>query len=445
MLSYVCTIILLVHMLMYKSLQRKERCISVIGLGYVGLPLALELGRHFRVIAFDINPERVVLMQRGIDPSKELDKVSFDNSDIEFTSDPNALQRAHFHIIAVPTDIDEYQLPDLDKLLLATDYVGQALKDGDYVVYESSVYPGCTEEKCIPILEKISGLTVNRDFKIAYSPERIVPGDKMKNITSLVKVVSAGDAESREEVAQVYATIVSAGIYRASSIQVAEAAKVVENIQRDINISLMNELAIIFDKMGIDTNEVIDAASTKWNFHKYSPGLVGGHCIGVDPYYLIHRAKQMGVDPQVIAAGRRVNDYIPQFIAKRLIQYLIEKSLQPNKCRVLVMGITFKENVSDIRNSKVVNLIKELMDYSLTVEIMDPRADPQDVMETYGLTLIREINKTYDAIVIAVGHDEFKEMTISQLQKWSHGDLILMDVKGIRFNLSGQIVNYWRL
>ena len=333
---------------MYEDLLSKKKKIAVIGLGYVGLPIALEFAKHFSVIGFDINEKRVELMQQGIDPSKELEASAFQNTDIVFTNKLDILRGAHFFIIAVPTDIDEHRVPNLKPLKRASETVGQVLKKGDYAVYESTVYPGCTEEDCLPILEQKSDLMLGTDFKLGYSPERIVPGDKVKTLTKILKIVSGSDAEATEEIAQVYGHIIEAGIYRASCIKVAEAAKVIENTQRDINISLMNELAIIFDRLGIDTREVIDAAGTKWNFNKFYPGLVGGHCIGVDPYYLLHKAREVGVEPQVIASGRRINDNMPGFIAKRLVQMLIQHGKNPSTCKVLVLGITFKENVADM-------------------------------------------------------------------------------------------------
>ena len=312
-------------MSIYEKLKTKQSALSVTGLGYVGLPLALEFARHFRVIGFDINEERVALMRQGIDPSKELDAAAFKGCDITFTTDPTDLHQAHFHIIGVPTDIDDHKVPDLNPLIKASQSVGRALKPGDYVVYESTVYPGCTEEDCLPELEKASGLKGGIDFKYGYSPERIVPGDKVRTLTGILKIVSGNDAEALDEISKVYGEIITAGLHRASSVKVAEAAKVIENTQRDINISLMNELAIIFDRMGIDTREVIEAAGTKWNFHKYYPGLVGGHCISVDPFYLMHKARSLGYEPQVIAAGRRINDYMPHFITKKVVQLLISK------------------------------------------------------------------------------------------------------------------------
>jgi UDP-N-acetyl-D-galactosamine dehydrogenase len=431
---------------MLKSLEpyiNKEKIISVTGLGYVGLPLALEFARHFRVIGFDINVSRIELMKKGIDPSKELDPNSFVDCDILFTSNVEDLKKAHFHIIGVPTDIDENKVPNLNPLLGASRSVASALKKGDYVVYESTVYPGCTEEDCIPILENISGLKGGVDFKFGYSPERIVPGDKVKTLTNIMKVISGNDHDALEMISAVYGTIIKAGLHKAESIKVAEAAKVIENTQRDINISLMNELAIIFDKMGIDTKAVIDAAGTKWNFHKYQPGLVGGHCISVDPFYLMHKAKQLGIDPQVIAAGRRVNDFIPSFIAKRIVQALIEQDKNPKNTKVLVMGITFKEDVSDIRNSKVVDLVKELLDFSIHVDVVDPHGCPIELAHEYGVTLIDEPLGSYDIIVLAVGHHEYIQMSQEDFQKLSRDEVHMFDIKGV-FERSN-FKNYWRL
>lgn len=421
----------------------KEKIISVTGLGYVGLPLALEFAKHFKVIGFDINKARVELMKKGIDPSKELEADSFIGCDIMFTSDVEDLKKAHFHIVGVPTDIDENKVPNLNPLLGASRSVGSALKKGDYVVYESTVYPGCTEEDCVPILEELSGLKGGVDFKFGYSPERIVPGDKEKTLTNILKIVSGNDEEALEVISEVYGTIIKAGLHKAESIKVAEAAKVIENTQRDINISLMNELAIIFDKIGIDTKAVIEAAGTKWNFHKYQPGLVGGHCISVDPFYLIHKAKQLGIDPQVIAAGRRVNDFIPSFIAKRIVQALIEQDKNPGNCKILVMGITFKEDVADIRNSKVVDLVKELMDYSIHVHVVDPLGCPNELAHEYGITLVDEPVGVYDLIVLAVGHKKYIEMTPKDFQKLSRDDVYMFDIKGV---LDKSYFNhYWTL
>jgi UDP-N-acetyl-D-glucosamine/UDP-N-acetyl-D-galactosamine dehydrogenase len=429
----------------YKQISTKEKRIAVIGLGYVGLPLALEFAQKFSVIGFDISEERVALMKKGIDPSNELESALFQGRDILFTADPEDLKQAHFFIVAVPTPVDEHKVPNLRPLIAASETIGRYLKKGDYVVYESTVYPGCTEEDCIPILEELAGLKAGADFKYGYSPERINPGDKERTIDKILKVVSGNDAEALDEISQVYASIITAGIFKAANVKVAEAAKVIENTQRDLNISFMNELAIIFDKMGIDTNDVLEAASTKWNFMKFSPGLVGGHCISVDPYYLLHKSKQLGYDPQVILSGRRINDGMPGFIAKRLIQMLIHKGKGPGQSKVLVMGVTFKENVSDIRNSKVVDLVRELMQYSVNVHVTDGYASPNEVAHEYKLTLIDNVSNDYDAVVVAVGHDEFKKKDAKYFKSIMKEDPILMDLKGIyAFNNSNGLT-YWRL
>ncbi len=430
---------------MYKELLARKKKIGIIGLGYVGLPIALEFAKDFDVIGFDINGERVKQMQNGVDPSKELDRATFENKNIQFSDDLKVLKKANFYIVAVPTDIDEHQVPDLSPLLGASKTVGQVIKKGDYVVFESTVYPGCTEEDCVPIVEQISGLKAGTDFKFGYSPERIVPGDKVRTLTTILKIVSGNDAEALEEISEVYNHIIEAGIHKADSIKVAEAAKVIENTQRDINISLMNELSMIFDKMNIDTKAVLAAAGTKWNFHKYHPGLVGGHCISVDPFYLMHKAKQLGLDPQVIAAGRRVNDNIPHFIAKRLVKTLIEKGKNPGESKVLILGITFKENVADIRNSKVVDLVKELMEYSINVHVVDPVANPNEVAHEYGITLLEQPLGKYDAIMVTVGHDDYRTLDISYFKKLSNGFAVLFDIKGIYDKDLMDDITYWRL
>jgi UDP-N-acetyl-D-glucosamine/UDP-N-acetyl-D-galactosamine dehydrogenase len=432
---------------MYSALKDKQKRIAVVGLGYVGLPIALELGHHFSVIGFDINQARVDLMRQGIDPSNELDSSAFQGSDIEFTANRSDLDKAHFYIVAVPTDVDNHKVPDLTPLQKASASVGKSLKKGDYVVFESTVYPGCTEEDCQPILEAESGLSLaNGDFKLGYSPERIVPGEKERTLTKILKIVSGSDEEAVDCIAKVYETIIEPGVYRASSIKVAEAAKVIENTQRDINISLMNELSMIFDKMGIDTQEVIAAAGTKWNFIKLYPGLVGGHCIGVDPYYLMHKAKQVGYDPQVILSGRRINDGMPGHIAKRLVQLLIEKGKNPRNCKVLVLGVTFKENVSDIRNTKVVDLIRELMDYSVNVQIHDPHASPNEMAHEYKLTMVDQITNGYDAVVVAVAHKEYIGFDVNYFENICTNDPIIMDLKGVLDRKSiEQRMTYWRL
>ncbi|MEM8528559.1 MAG: nucleotide sugar dehydrogenase [Bacteroidota bacterium] len=431
---------------MYQDLIDKKKKISVTGLGYVGLPLALEFAKHFSVIGFDINEERVELMKQGIDPSKELDSSAFEGTDILFTTEPEDLKAAHLHIIGVPTDIDEYRVPNLTPLKKASKNLGKVLKKGDYVVYESTVYPGCTEDDCIPLLEKGSGLKAVADFKVGYSPERINPGDKERTLTKILKVVSGCDEETLEEVAKVYGHIIEAGIYKAASIKVAEAAKVIENTQRDINIALMNELSMIFDRVGIDTKEVLEAAGTKWNFLKFYPGLVGGHCIGVDPYYLTYKAQELGFVPQMILSGRKTNEDIPSFISNKLLKILLEKGKNPSQCKVLVQGITFKENVSDIRNSKIVDLIKDLMSYSINVHITDPHASPNEVAHEYGLTLVEQASSNYDAIITAVQHDEYAQQSVEDLGGLMNGEPILFDLKGIfQPDSFSEKFTYWRL
>jgi len=430
-------------MSIYQDLISKKKAISVTGLGYIGLPLALEFAKHFTVIGFDINQDRIEMMKNAIDPSKELDSSAFKNTDISFTSNSEDLKEAHFHIIGVPTDIDEHRVPNLKPLLMASQSIGAILKKGDYVVYESTVYPGCTEEDCLPILKKASGLNAGEDFKFGYSPERINPGDKVRTLTKILKIVSGSDSEALDQVSKVYKHIIEAGVYKASSIKVAEAAKVIENTQRDINISLMNELAIIFDKIGIDTDEVIEAAGTKWNFHKYRPGLVGGHCIGVDPFYLMHKAKQVGHDPQVIAAGRRVNEYIPSFIAKKIVQTLIEQGKNPGSCKLLVMGVTFKENVADIRHSKVIDLIKELNDFSISIDVVDPYASAKELYRDHEIVLIDKPGNNYDGIIIAVGHDVYRYMSKSEIIALANEEPIVFDIKGVLEDHDFNI--YWKL
>ena len=431
---------------MFQQLLDKSKSISVTGLGYVGLPLALEFAKHFRVIGFDINESRIALMKQHIDPSKELKSDAFENCDIEFTTNPADLKKAHFHIIGVPTDIDVHKVPNLNPLKGASRSVGEAIKKGDYVVYESTVYPGCTEEDCLPIIEEISGLKAGKDFKYGYSPERINPGDKERTLTKILKIVSGNDTEALEEIAKVYEHIITAGVYKAPSVKVAEAAKVIENSQRDINISFVNELSIIFDKMGIKTQEVLKAAGTKWNFLPFQPGLVGGHCIGVDPFYLMHKAKQMGIDPQVIAAGRRVNDYMPGWIAKKLVQNLIEKGKNPSHCKILLMGITFKENVSDIRNSKVIDIFRELKDYSLIIDVVDEFASNYDVKNQFDLELSTSYRDDYDAIIVAVPHDAYKKLSPDFFKsKMKIDKPMVFDLKGICNWEDNEEIEVWSL
>ncbi len=429
---------------MYQEILEKQYKIAVIGLGYVGLPIALEFARKVSVIGFDIRQDRINLMNRHIDPSNEIDTAAFDNCDITFTTDPEDLREARFFIVAVPTPIDEYKNPDLKPLLSATETVGSALKEGDYVVYESTVYPGCTEEDCIPLLEKKSGLKFIEQFKVGFSPERINPGDKEHTLTRITKVTSGCDPQSAEEIAKLYELIIVAGVHRASSIKVAEAAKIIENTQRDINIAFMNELSMIFNKMDINTYEVLDAAGTKWNFLKFYPGLVGGHCIGVDPYYLTYKSARFGHHAQIITAGRAINDNMGAYVAKQLVQKLIFLNKNPKQAKVLVLGITFKENVSDIRNSKVVDVVHELKDFGLNVDVVDPHAEPEEVKKEYGLDLSETINPGYDAVVIAVGHDEYKSLDEKYFNEITREDAVLVDLKGIFRNRIKKMI-YWSL
>ncbi|CAH0998956.1 UDP-N-acetyl-D-glucosamine 6-dehydrogenase [Neolewinella maritima] len=411
--------------------RKKKQSISVVGLGYVGLPLALELAKKFKVIGFDISAPRVEMMRNQQDPSEELEAAAFEGKDITFTADPQELGGASFHIVAVPTPVDESRTPNLKPLLGASRSVGKVLKKGDIVVFESTVYPGCTEEDCVPILEAESGLTFGEDFTVGYSPERINPGDKEHTVDKILKIVSGSDPETLQIVAGIYGDIITAGIYEAASIKVAEAAKVIENSQRDVNISFVNELSIIFRRMGIDTQDVLEAAGTKWNFLPFRPGLVGGHCISVDPYYLLHKSVKMGYDPLVIASGRRINDRMPAFIAKELVQALLKENKNPKQSKVLVLGVTFKENVADIRNSKVVDVVRELMDFGVNVQLYDPYASPNEIAHEYKLAMIEEIGQQYDAVVVAVAHQEFRSFTLDKFRELSKDRLLLFDLKGL--------------
>jgi len=428
----------------FERLSKKQAVISVTGLGYVGLPVALELARVFRVIGFDIKPERVALLRQQIDPSGELTSADFAGCDITFTADASDLAAAHFHIVAVPTPIDKHMQPELRPLLSASSSVGKALKLGDVVVYESTVYPGCTEEDCVPILEAESGLRFGQDFAVGYSPERINPGDKEHTLTTITKVVSGSDAQTLELLALVYGAIVKAGIHRASSIKVAEAAKIIENTQRDLNIALMNELAMIFAKLNINTYEVLEAAGTKWNFLKFVPGLVGGHCIGVDPYYLTYKAKELGIDPAVIAAGRRINDGMPAYAAKKIVQQLIRMAKDIHATRILVMGATFKENVNDIRNSKVAELVTELQAYSAHVDVIDPLASAAEMHQEYGITLSAGPSGPYDAVVLATPHSQYIGYTHADLAPLLTSPGLVADLKGV---WKGKMADlpYWSL
>lgn len=429
----------------YKKLINKEAKLAVIGLGYVGLPIALEFAKQIKVVGFDINQERVDLMNNKIDPSNELDSSAFENSDILFTTKIEDLKDVEFFIVAVPTPIDSANLPNLKPLLGASTTVGKALKKGDYVVFESTVYPGCTEEDCIPVLEEISGLKFKNDFKVGYSPERINPGDKEHTLQNVIKVVSGCCDESLNEIAQVYELVVKAGVHRASTIKVAEAAKIIENTQRDLNIALMNELSIIFNKLKINTFDVLEAAGTKWNFLKFSPGLVGGHCIGVDPYYLTHKAAQAGYHSKVITSGRFVNDSMGGYIAKQSVKKIIAQGKHIQDAKVLVMGATFKEDVSDIRNSKVIDIVNELVSFQVHVDLIDPHASSEEMKHEYGVGLIDNPSNDYDAVIVAVNHQEYKsynEEDFKNLLKDKKG--LFIDVKGI---FKGKIkeLEYWSL
>jgi UDP-N-acetyl-D-galactosamine dehydrogenase len=418
----------------YQKLLSKEAKLSLIGLGYVGLPIALAFARKISVIGFDINTARVELMKKDIDPSDELEAEDFRNADITFTAELDVLKEASFHIVAVPTPIDKHNLPDLTPLLSATRTVGKVLKKGDYVVYESTVYPGTTDEECRTILEELSGLKCGVDFKLGYSPERINPGDKEHTITTITKIVSACDDEALGEVAKVYELVVKAGVFKASSIKVAEAAKIIENTQRDVNIALMNELSMIFNKMDINTYEVLEAAGTKWNFLKFYPGLVGGHCIGVDPYYLTFKAAELGHAAQVINSGRAVNDGMGKFIATEVVKQIIRAGKNVLHSRVLVLGATFKENVSDIRNSKVADVINELKSYGVDVDVIDPYADSDELEKEYGFALCNNPEKKYAAIILAVSHKEYIGLPEDYFLKHSEDKGIVMDIKGIYRN-----------
>ncbi|HEX8332297.1 MAG TPA: nucleotide sugar dehydrogenase [Segetibacter sp.] len=429
---------------MYTSIVNKESKIAVIGLGYVGLPIALEFARKVSVIGFDINESRIEMMRNGIDPSNELDRDAFDGCDITFTSSLEELREAKFFVVAVPTPVDHHNVPDLTPVKKASETIGKVVKKGDYIIFESTVYPGCTEEDCLPIIEKLSGLKMCDDFKLGYSPERINPGDKEHTLQTVVKVVSGCDAESLEEIAKVYELVVTAGVHRASSIKVAEAAKIIENTQRDLNIALMNELSIIFDKMGINTFEVLEAAGTKWNFLKFFPGLVGGHCIGVDPYYLTYKAAELGFNSRVILAGRYINDNMGNYVSKKILQHVIQNSENVKEAKILFMGVTFKENVSDIRNSKVADVIKTLQGYHLNIFVTDPYADSGDLQHEYGFGLLDEVGDGYDAVIVSVPHQPYLKYDDAYFNSITNENALIVDIKGsYRNKITSR--KYWSL
>jgi len=426
-----------------------HRNIALVGLGYVGLPVAVAFGRRQPIVGFDINATRIAELRAGHDRTGEVTPDELGAASIHYTDDLAELRRADFFIVAVPTPVDRANKPDLSPLLAASRSVGQALKRGDIVVYESTVYPGATEDDCVPVLEQVSGLKHGVDFFCGYSPERINPGDREHTFTTIRKVVSGWDAATLETVAQVYASVVTAGVHRAPSIKVAEAAKVIENTQRDLNIALMNELSVVFARMGIDTAEVIAAAGTKWNFLPFRPGLVGGHCIGVDPYYLTYQAERLGYIPQVILAGRRINDTMGRYVARNLIKRMLQQGLDVPRCRVGVLGITFKENCPDIRNSKVVDLVNELRDHGTTVVVVDPQADAAEVQAECDITLATLADEApFDALVVAVAHREYRALSVAQLRALVRGERpVVADVKALypRNELAAAGVDVFRL
>jgi UDP-N-acetyl-D-glucosamine/UDP-N-acetyl-D-galactosamine dehydrogenase len=437
-----------------------NRKISVIGLGYVGLPVAVAFGKNSKVIGFDVNEKRITELRQGHDSTHEVEKKDLKSADIHFTSNPEDLRQADFHIVAVPTPINEAKQPDLGPLLAATNTIGNIINPGDIVVYESTVYPGCTEEDCAPILEKQSGLEyintfttlrhcVNQNgFYLGYSPERINPGDKEHTFTNIKKVISGSTPEAIEIIAKTYSSVVNAGVYRASSIKVAEAAKVIENAQRDLNIAFVNELALIFDLLGIDTHEVLEAAGTKWNFLQFKPGLVGGHCIGVDPYYLTHKAEKLGYHPQIILAGRRINDGIGKIIAQRLIKELIHAGHQILGSLVTILGLTFKENCPDLRNSKAIDIVKELEDFGVIVQVNDTHANPEEIKEKFGdRHFSMDLLQPAQAVIVAVTHKTYLDLKLSEIASLIKKDGVFIDVKGV-FN-SKEVekldIRYWSL
>ena len=410
--------------------QIEQLKIAIIGLGYVGLPLAVEFGKHVSTVGFDINITRINELKNGFDHTLEVTQQELQKQTLlSYTSDIAQLDQSNFYIVTVPTPIDDFKQPDLTPLIKASESIAKVLKNGDIVVYESTVYPGATEEVCIPVLEKMSGLRFNQDFFVGYSPERINPGDKQRHVTNILKITSGSTEQVADYIDQVYKLIIEAGTYKAPSLKVAEAAKVIENTQRDVNIALINELALIFNKMGIDTEEVLKAAGTKWNFLNFRPGLVGGHCIGVDPYYLTHKAQSIGLHPEIILAARRLNDRMGEYVATQLIKEMVKKRIQVVGSKILIMGLSFKENCPDIRNTKIVDMVKALKEYDLDLDIYDPWVDVSEAENEYGLAPISELESQYDAIVIAVAHDEFKQMSMDDFKKLGKDQYVLYDLK----------------
>lgn len=438
-------------MSLYEDIVSGKEKLSLVGLGYVGMPIAVAFARKIKVVGFDLNAAKIDLYKSGVDPTNEVGDDVIKNTTVEFTADPSRLKEAKFHIVAVPTPVNDDHTPDLTPVEGASRILGQNLTKGSIVVFESTVYPGVTEDICVPILEKESGLKCGVDFKIGYSPERINPGDKVHRLETITKIVSGMDAETLDEVAHIYELVVEAGVYRAESIKVAEAAKVIENSQRDINIAFMNELSIIFNKMGIDTKSVLSAAGTKWNFLKFQPGLVGGHCIGVDPYYLTYKAEQLGYHSQIILSGRRINDDMGKYVAENLVKNLIKADIPVKSAKVAILGFTFKENCPDTRNTKVIDIYKELQEYGITPMVVDPAADAAEAKRLYGITFnSMEDIKDMDAVIVAVSHKQFLTLDkekISSLYSKANAKKVLVDIKGIfdRKEYSTEDYIYWRL
>lgn len=434
-------------MSLYEEIVKGEKKISLVGLGYVGMPIAVAFSKKVKVVGFDLNEKKIEMYKNGKDPTGEVGDEEIKRCSVEFTSNPEKLREASFHIVAVPTPINEDKTPDLTPVISASKILGKNLTKGSIVVYESTVYPGVTEEICVPILEEESGFKCGRDFKVGYSPERINPGDKVHRLETIVKIVSGMDKETLEEVAKVYSLVALAGVYKAESIKVAEAAKVIENSQRDINIAFMNELAMIFEKMGIDTKHVIEAAGTKWNFLKFQPGLVGGHCIGVDPYYLTYKANKLGYDSQVILAGRRINDSMGKYVAERTVKKLIAHNVNVKSAKVGILGFTFKENCPDTRNTRVIDIVRELEEYGIEPVVCDPVADAEEAKEEYGIELKKQdALKSLDTLIVAVAHDEFKKLSEKDFENLLCKNGIVADIKGIyeRKDFEKNGYSYWR-
>lgn len=437
-------------MSIYNLLNKMKEKIAVIGLGYVGLPVAIEFAKHYDVIGYDVNKKKLDTYLNGIDVTDEVGDVIIQNTSLKFTNDEQKLQDCLFHIVAVPTPINTDKTPNLSPIIRASETIGRNLQKGSIVVYESTVYPGTTEEICVPILEKESGLTYGKDFKVGYSPERINPGDKVNTLTKITKIVSGSDIEALEEIAQIYGQVIESGIHKAESIKVAEAAKVIENSQRDINIAFMNELSMVFNKMDINTKAVLEAAGTKWNFLHFTPGLVGGHCIGVDPYYFTYKAEQLGYHSQIILAGRKVNDNMGKHVASNTIKSLIQTKIDVNQARIGILGLTFKENVPDVRNTKVINIVRELEEYHLKLLVHDPVAEKEDVKREFDIDLVDESElKNLDCIIFAVAHDEYlDQLQIDSLNKLYRNDKkVLIDIKGFykKTDVEKRNIHYWSL